>query len=206
MVSQSMEPSDRIMEAADALFAAQGYDGVSVRDVALAAGVNKASVFYYFNTKDQLFERVLTRYYEAHRRALESAFAAEGTIGERLHRVVDGYLDFMIENQRYPRLVQGILLGGSKDLPLVSRGIGSLFTWTRDALADLAPSEGAKAARQIFVTIAGSVMNYFVYAPALADSWGQDPLGATAIEERRQHLHWLVDRMLTDLDGSGRTG
>lgn len=202
----SADPAHRILEAADALFAQQGYDGVSVRDVARAAGVNKASVFYYYSTKEKLFERVMTRYYEAHRRALEDAFEVEGAIDRRLHHLVDGYLDFILANDRYPRLVQGLLLSGSTELPLVSRGIGSLFEWTKTALADVAPDTGPKATRQIFVTIAGAVLNYMVYAPVLASAWGDDPLAPKSFEERRAHLHWLVDLMLADLDASAPTG
>ncbi len=204
--SKDTDPAQRILEAADALFARQGYDGVSVRDVARAAGVNKASVFYYYNTKEKLFERVMTRYYEAHRRALQDAFAVEGSIHERLHHLVDGYLDFIVANDRYPRLVQGLLLSGSSELPLVSRGIGTLFEWTKTSLADVAPETGPKSTRQIFVTVAGAVMNYLVYAPALASSWGDDPLAPASFEERRAHLHWVVDLMLADLDASAPTG
>lgn len=200
------DPAQRILEAADALFAQQGYDGVSVRDVARAAGVNKASVFYYFSTKEKLFERVMTRYYDAHRRALEDAFAVEGTIDSRLHHLIDGYLDFIIANDRYPRLVQGLLLSSPGEVPLVSRGIGTLFEWTKTSLTAIAPATGPKSTRQIFVTIAGAVLNYMVYAPALASAWGDDPLAPESFEERRAHMHWLVDLMLADLDASTPTG
>lgn len=202
-MSEQADPAARIIEAADALFCEQGYDGVSMRDVARRAGVNKASVFYYFNSKDELFKKVLDAYYEAHRAALAEAYESEGTIGERLHRVVDGYLDFMIDNTRYAKLVQGLLLSGNKELPLISRGIGGLFDWTKEVLDGVVPPNGPTSSRQIFVTIAGAVMNYFVYAPALADSWGDEPLSEAMMEERRQHLHWLVDRILSDLPAAG---
>ena len=35
----------------------------------------------------------MRRYYDAHRDALQSAFAQEGTLPERVHAVVDAYLD-----------------------------------------------------------------------------------------------------------------
>jgi TetR/AcrR family transcriptional regulator len=193
------DPAARIIEAADALFCEQGYDGVSMRDVARRAGVNKASVFYYFNSKDELFEKVLELYYEAHQKALSSAFETGGTIAERLHRVVDGYIDFMAENSRYPKLVQGILLSGKHEIPLIKSGLGNLFAWTSQILEGVAPTAGPRSSRQLFVTIAGSVMNYFIYAPALAESWGDDPESREMIAERREHLHWLVDRILADL-------
>ena len=87
--SRRGEKADRILAAADALFGASGYDAVSVRDVARAAGVNKPLVFYYFGSKDELFARVLTRYYDAHRRALEEALVAEGELDTRHERLLE---------------------------------------------------------------------------------------------------------------------
>lgn len=48
-----------ILQAARSLFAEKGYDGVSVSDISDAAGVNKALVFYYFGTKDNILKEVL---------------------------------------------------------------------------------------------------------------------------------------------------
>ncbi len=191
------EAAQRILEAADDLFCRNGYDGVSVRDVAQAAGVQKASVFYHFQTKDTLFEAVLQRYYAAHERALEDSFSGEGPLAERIHRVIDGYLDFMETHDRYPRLVQGILASGNEaQLPFIERSLRPLFEWTERALGEFAPNEGPLAPRQMFLTFSAAVVNYFTYAPALASVWGVDPLGEQGLAERRAHLHWLVDLML----------
>src|SRR5256885_8471488 len=48
------------------LFCERGYEGVSARDVAERASVNKALVFYHFGSKAKLFDRVIERYYESH--------------------------------------------------------------------------------------------------------------------------------------------
>ena len=45
---------DRILRAAERLFAEKGFDATSVASVADAAGVNKALVYYYFESKDHL--------------------------------------------------------------------------------------------------------------------------------------------------------
>jgi AcrR family transcriptional regulator len=45
---------DRILRAAEALFAENGFDATSVGSVAEAAGVNKALIYYYFEGKDDL--------------------------------------------------------------------------------------------------------------------------------------------------------
>lgn len=42
----------RILKAAERLFAARGFDGASVRDITTAAGVNLATITYYFGSKE----------------------------------------------------------------------------------------------------------------------------------------------------------
>ena len=50
---------EAVLEAARQLFSERGYDNASVRDIALAAGVDAALVHHYFGTKEQLFLAVL---------------------------------------------------------------------------------------------------------------------------------------------------
>jgi AcrR family transcriptional regulator len=49
------ESRDRILDAARRLFAEQGFEGTSLRQVARAAGVDPAMVHHFFNGKDELF-------------------------------------------------------------------------------------------------------------------------------------------------------
>src|SRR6266702_2341673 len=46
----------QILETAERLFAARGFDGTSVRDIADEAGVNAAMISYYFRSKEKLME------------------------------------------------------------------------------------------------------------------------------------------------------
>ena len=57
-----IKTADRIYRAADELFCELGYDGVSMRDIAQRAGVNKASVFYHFKSKSDLAHALIDRY------------------------------------------------------------------------------------------------------------------------------------------------
>lgn len=50
-----------ILDAAEALFAEHGYDGVTLRQVAGRAGVDTALVHYYFTAKRGLFDAVFLR-------------------------------------------------------------------------------------------------------------------------------------------------
>jgi len=55
------ETKDRILDAAEGLFARQGYRGTSLRALTTEAGVNLASVHYHFGGKEALLKEVLLR-------------------------------------------------------------------------------------------------------------------------------------------------
>ncbi len=48
------DTKQRILDAAVEVFGERGYRGASVDDVAVAAGVTKGAVYYYFTDKDDL--------------------------------------------------------------------------------------------------------------------------------------------------------
>jgi TetR/AcrR family transcriptional regulator len=50
----------QLLAAARGLFAQQGYDAISIRQVAEAASVNPAMIHYYFGSKQGLYEAMLT--------------------------------------------------------------------------------------------------------------------------------------------------
>jgi len=52
---------ETLLEAARPLFARQGYDGTSVRQITKSAGVNLGAVTYHFGSKRALYEEVLAR-------------------------------------------------------------------------------------------------------------------------------------------------
>lgn len=59
--NRSVVTRERILDAAELLFAAKGFHAVSVRDITGAASVDVALVNYHFGSKQQLFEAVFMR-------------------------------------------------------------------------------------------------------------------------------------------------
>jgi TetR/AcrR family acrAB operon transcriptional repressor len=68
---------DRILDAARALFAARGFDAVTMGDVAEQAGVVRATVFNHFGSKGALVEAITQGVLEAWAGMLERALADE---------------------------------------------------------------------------------------------------------------------------------
>lgn len=59
MTRPSEVTRERIMKAAERLFAERGYDGTSIRSIVAKARVNQAAINYHFDGKDGLYREVL---------------------------------------------------------------------------------------------------------------------------------------------------
>lgn len=183
----------QILEAAEAIVAETGFEALSAKSVADRAGVNKALVFYHWKSTTALFEKVLQRYYERHKAELAGAVEGGGSIDEQLHRVVDTLVDSMTRTPAYPRLVQHQIASQGEHIGLVHRHLGDVLRWTEAILEGLTPKSGPLAARHFHLSLSAAVINSFTYGPAFGIDMSVCP------EERRAHLHWLVDTLLAGL-------
>jgi AcrR family transcriptional regulator len=52
---------ERLLDAAERLFATRGFDGTSLREVTAAASANVAAIHYHFGSKEELLRAVLSR-------------------------------------------------------------------------------------------------------------------------------------------------
>lgn len=195
-----------ILAAARAVLEEGGYGALTAKAVADRAGVNKALVFYYFNSTAELFERVLEDYYERHRADLEQGVkrGEKASTRIRVHHLVDAYLDSILANRVYAQIVHEQIATGGPHLEVVRRHLGKLLNWTREMFGSVLPAEGPLGAHQFHISLSGMVMHYFTHAAVIGvEVWGSDPLSGDALEERRAHLHWVADAWLDALEASG---
>lgn len=61
MARKAEETRERILDAAEALFAKRGFDGVTVRQIMSEANADVALAYYHFKSKRDLFDAVLLR-------------------------------------------------------------------------------------------------------------------------------------------------
>jgi AcrR family transcriptional regulator len=166
--------------------------------VAEAADVNKALILYYYESKVALFAAVLDRYYEAHAEILEQ-LTLEGPLRARVHAMLDAYFEFIDRNRRYARLIQQEVARSGQHSSLIRKNLASLFGVVEHALSEHLPEEGPLSPKHFFLTLSGMTISYFTYAPVLRALWKEAPLSRKARQERRAHLHWVVDCMLDGL-------
>lgn len=61
-MTKAVTTQDKILNAAEALFAEQGFEQTSLRQITTEANVNLASVNYHFGSKKALIQAVMARY------------------------------------------------------------------------------------------------------------------------------------------------
>src|SRR5215471_3678565 len=93
------EKQVQIMEAAEKLFSAQGFDGTSVRDISEKADVNLAMISYYFGSKEKLLEALFTYRSETSVLKVESMLQDKASSPlQKVYHLIDYYID-KIQNQ-----------------------------------------------------------------------------------------------------------
>lgn len=91
-----------LLEVAERLFAQQGFEAVSVRQLAHEAGTNVAMVSYYFGSKDGLFEELLASRFPYTRGLLESLKADPSlSAWEKISRTIDIYIDKFFSGREF---------------------------------------------------------------------------------------------------------
>ncbi|MGH8985129.1 MAG: TetR/AcrR family transcriptional regulator [Acidimicrobiia bacterium] len=101
---------DKLLDAAEELFARRGFGGVGLAEVAERAGLGKASLFHHFPSKAQLYCAVMARVLTRLDDALVRALAEGGSPTARLDRWVDTAIDVLAANRSYPRLLVRVLV------------------------------------------------------------------------------------------------
>jgi AcrR family transcriptional regulator len=95
----------RILDAAETLFARQGFAATTIKAIGAEAGLNPALLYYYFPDKARLYHAVLERRIGAFsRRALADLPATLPPL-EAIARLLHGYGGMMRQAPDFPRLL-----------------------------------------------------------------------------------------------------
>jgi AcrR family transcriptional regulator len=80
----------KILMTASRLFMEYGYEPVSLQQIASLCGVTKASIYYHFSSKPQLFTVAITSMMAMGMQQTALRMDAPGTLQERLEKVAEG--------------------------------------------------------------------------------------------------------------------
>ena len=94
------EVRQRLLEAADKLIHEQGFPALRIEEIVEQAKLSIGTFYLYFESKDDLFINLVIENTGQLQRRLEAAAISDGTVLQRIDRVLDKYLDFVKEHER----------------------------------------------------------------------------------------------------------
>ncbi len=94
-----------ILSAAKRVFSRKGYEATTVEDIALEAGFGKASLYFYFKTKKEVFLSLIKDGLEGQRKLLKEIMNSQLSNVERLEAVLSKMFEYVRENREFMRIV-----------------------------------------------------------------------------------------------------
>jgi TetR/AcrR family transcriptional regulator len=123
MAEKIVSSRDAILAAALREFAARGFAGARVETIARAAGINKAMLFYYFSSKEGLYQAVLQEVMAEFFKKVQGLITPPLTPGEFLERFPKLYIELCASNPDFVRLVGFDLIQNPDNICSVMAGI-----------------------------------------------------------------------------------
>jgi len=189
----------RIMDVAEELFATQGYDGTSLRQIAQGAEIKEPGLYNHFSGKPGLYEAVLHRALNPMAMALTQHL--EQASGLRDYTDLPSIMtDLLLQHPQMAALFQQALQGDRNSVgnQLVTGWLEKLFGQGMHSMANMGSTEDQDRATQAINLVAmfNLTTGYFLSQRAL-DSLGggqlQDPEN---IARQKRLLHKVVRAML----------
>ncbi len=153
-----------IIEQAIPRFAAAGYAGVSMRDIARAVGITPAALYHHFPDKQALYLAAMAQAFADKAEAITSTLRTPGSTRERLERFVARFTELMASDPNFRALLQRELLDGDEiRLRLLA---AQVFEGPFRAVAALARELAPDCDPHLLaISMAGLVLFHFETAP-----------------------------------------
>jgi len=187
----SAETRTAILKAAERIYAESGLAGARTDAIAAAAGVNKALLYYYFKSKEGLYQAVVGSQLQEFQQQAREILSAEGPAGPILMRYVSYHFDFIGTHPNYPRIFQRMMMEGDRAL---ERAIREHSIPLKELLLSVL-ERGMKSGEfrradkgHAIVSIAGLTVHYFNIAPAFRLITGQDPYSKSNLATRKAEV------------------
>ncbi len=190
--------AERILDAAEELFAERGYNGTTLRDVATRVGVRPPSLYNHFASKDALYAAVLERGIGPLIELLARSAAASAAEAYDPGGLVSDAMAILARRPGLPRLVlHETLAGGQRLTPILRSWIGPAFARANELVA-ASPAATRWDAEQIpmlVIAMYNVVVGYFTIASLYRDLSGTQLTEDAALAVQTRFLRELVGRL-----------
>lgn len=110
--AKSKNALTRILDSAETLFAQQGYDGASTREIAAMAGISIQTLHYHCGSKSELYNRILERsimpvtaMINRHiQKMLKLDLDDEAALNDAINELIDELFETLHQNPNFPLL------------------------------------------------------------------------------------------------------
>ena len=196
----------RILEAAVREFSENGLAGARTEQIAEIAGVNKALLYYYFKSKEALYQAALE---SVAQRVLNSSLAAllpARTPGEQILRYTLNHFDRIHSQHEFQSLMQQEMMRLRQgEASSFTRIVEMVFRPHMAKLTDLI-EEGKKSGElidadgsQVMYAALGANVFYFLSAPVMGILNNEETLTRSNMEQRRKlAIEYLGMSIFTD--------
>lgn len=99
------DAKEKIFHAALKEFSKEGLGGARVERIAKKAGVNKAMIFYYFSSKQNLYQELLTHVMSKIFGRISGLMAQETSAEIFLEKITEVYITFLAKHQDFVRMI-----------------------------------------------------------------------------------------------------
>jgi len=185
-----------ILDAAERLFAEQGYDATSLTHVGAVAGVSRGTPGYFFRSKVELYQAVLDRSFaevsEAVRAGRARALASNESPETILAGAVSDYFDFLAARPNFVRLIEREALNQGRlpeGVSHISAGQEALAAISAELGLDDSPSGEAA---QLLLSIISLCWFPMIHTRTVAPAVGVRLDNAEELERRKRHVVGLV--------------
>jgi TetR/AcrR family transcriptional regulator len=183
----------RILDAAVQQFSAKGLAGARTEQIAEAAGVNKALLYYYFKSKESLYAAALELIFENVHTASLAVMKADISVGERLLQIALGNFDRSYSLPVLQSLMQQEMVrlhrGEENRMAQMAEKYFKPWWTSVEKMIDqgIASGEFIDVDRsQMRYAIFGPNIFYFLSAPLTRLIFGIEPLDRDELEHRRK--------------------
>jgi AcrR family transcriptional regulator len=190
---------ERILEVAESFLGQCGYNGTRLHLIAQRVGIQKASLFHYFPSKEHLYRAVVDEGFGETQETIRRVLDAECAPSEKIRRLVEAYVDMVAAHPDRTKILLRQSLGDTPDgyqpIPDSQRLLAAVVKFIADGQQAqvFAPIDPLA----LLLGIIGMVAFFFTSASVLAPAWSGDPWGASNIERVKQHVVEVVQRCLT---------
>jgi AcrR family transcriptional regulator len=198
----------RILQAAEAVFAARGFDGASTREIAAAAGVNISSLHYHWESKENLYLAVFQNIYDRIINLIRAAVPPVAGRRRDARALVDDLMgrifDFFADHPDVTRLLVRRLLESGQDSVPIERDV-LLPAWR--TFAAWTSQYGARKLSQFdsqvfMLTIYSVVLLLLLDSPHYVSLLGTSARTPENRPRLRRHVVQLVHHLLGDRHGA----